>query len=143
MRLFDVLSNFIFTTSETICDYYLQTWYIRVAAVLLNQLNTTFSTVRISRMKGKPSCKMLELLTLISYPWTRRRWLTYYYSGTSLKRTSSKSDTFLRRTKNFVPRIPKESLITEPLQSGHSKAGTFFKSRMNIWTIIVLHKADT
>ena len=32
MRLFDVLTNFPFTTSETVCDYYLQTWYIRVAS---------------------------------------------------------------------------------------------------------------
>ena len=32
LRLFDVLTNFPFTTSETICDYYLQTWYIRVAS---------------------------------------------------------------------------------------------------------------
>ena len=31
LRLFDVLPNFLFTTSETIREYYLQTWYIRVA----------------------------------------------------------------------------------------------------------------
>ena len=31
LRLFDVLPNFTFTTSETMGDYYLQTWYIRVA----------------------------------------------------------------------------------------------------------------
>ena len=31
LRLFGVLPNFPFTTSETMCDYYLQTWYIRVA----------------------------------------------------------------------------------------------------------------
>ena len=32
LRLFNVLPNFPFTTSETMCDYYLQTWYIRVAS---------------------------------------------------------------------------------------------------------------
>ena len=32
LRLFDVLPNFAFTTSETMGDYYLQTWYIRVAS---------------------------------------------------------------------------------------------------------------
>ena len=32
LRLFDVLPNFPFTTSETMGDYYLSTWYIRVAS---------------------------------------------------------------------------------------------------------------
>ena len=32
LRLFDVLQNVPFTTSETMRDYYLQTWYIRVAS---------------------------------------------------------------------------------------------------------------
>ena len=32
LRLFDVLPNFPFTTSEAMRDYYLQTWYIRVAS---------------------------------------------------------------------------------------------------------------
>ena len=32
LRLFDVLPNFPFTTSETMGDYYLQTWYIPVAS---------------------------------------------------------------------------------------------------------------
>ena len=31
VRLFDVKLNFRFTASETIDDYYLQTWYLRVA----------------------------------------------------------------------------------------------------------------
>ena len=31
LRLFDVLPNFPFTTSETMDDCYLQTWYLRVA----------------------------------------------------------------------------------------------------------------
>ena len=30
LRLFDVLPNFPFTTSETMRDYYLQTWYLQV-----------------------------------------------------------------------------------------------------------------
>ena len=30
LRLFDVLPNFPFTTSETMCGYYLQTWCIQV-----------------------------------------------------------------------------------------------------------------
>ena len=32
LRVFDVLSNFPFTTSETMDDYYFKTWYIRVAS---------------------------------------------------------------------------------------------------------------
>ena len=32
LRLFNVLPNFPFTTSETMGDYYLQTWYIPVAS---------------------------------------------------------------------------------------------------------------
>ena len=31
LRHFGVLPIFPFTTSETMCDYYLQTWHIRVA----------------------------------------------------------------------------------------------------------------
>ena len=31
LRLFDVLSNFPYTPSETMLDYYLWKWYIRVA----------------------------------------------------------------------------------------------------------------
>ena len=34
LRLFDVVPNFPFTTSETKRDYYLQTWYIRVASLV-------------------------------------------------------------------------------------------------------------
>ena len=30
LKLFDVLTSFPFTTSETMRDYYLYTWYIRV-----------------------------------------------------------------------------------------------------------------
>ena len=40
LRLFYVLSNFPFTTSQTMCDYYLQTWYIRVASRVAEQLET-------------------------------------------------------------------------------------------------------
>ena len=32
LRLFDVLTSFLFTTSETMGDYYLKTWYIRDAS---------------------------------------------------------------------------------------------------------------
>ena len=32
LKLFDVLPNFPFTTSETMDDYYLETWYIRGAS---------------------------------------------------------------------------------------------------------------
>ena len=31
LRVFDVLTNFPFTTSETMPEYFLQTWYIRAA----------------------------------------------------------------------------------------------------------------
>ena len=35
LRLFDVLQNFPFTTSETMGDYYLLPWYLRVASRVL------------------------------------------------------------------------------------------------------------
>ena len=38
LRFFDVLPNFSLTTSETIHDYYLKTWYIRVASGVTEQL---------------------------------------------------------------------------------------------------------
>ena len=37
LRLFDVLPSFPFTTSEMMDDYYLWTWYIRVASGLAEQ----------------------------------------------------------------------------------------------------------
>ena len=39
-RLFDVLLNLSFTTSETMRNYYLQTWYIRVVSSVTKQLKT-------------------------------------------------------------------------------------------------------
>ena len=38
LRLFDVLVNFPFTTSETMCGYYLQTWYLRVPSGVTERL---------------------------------------------------------------------------------------------------------
>ena len=40
VRLFDVLSNVPFTTSETMRDYYLQTWYIPVSSRVAKQGKT-------------------------------------------------------------------------------------------------------
>ena len=40
LRLSNVLPNFPFTTSETMGDYYLQAWYIRVASRVVEQLKT-------------------------------------------------------------------------------------------------------
>ena len=39
-RLFDVLPNFHFTTSETMGAYYLETWYIRVVERVAERLKT-------------------------------------------------------------------------------------------------------
>ena len=41
LRLFDVLPNIPFTTSETMSDYYLYTWYIRVASRVAKRLKTS------------------------------------------------------------------------------------------------------
>ena len=41
LRLFYVLPNFPFTTSETMCDYYLQTWYMKFASRVAERLNDT------------------------------------------------------------------------------------------------------
>ena len=38
LRLFDVLPNFSFTTSATMGDYYLETWYIPVASRVVERL---------------------------------------------------------------------------------------------------------
>ena len=40
LRLFNVLTNVPLTTSETMGDYYLQTWYIRVASRVVERLKT-------------------------------------------------------------------------------------------------------
>ena len=40
LRLFDVLPNFPFGTSETMRDYYLQTWYMRVASRVAERIKT-------------------------------------------------------------------------------------------------------
>ena len=40
LRLFDILPNFPFNTSETMRDYYLQTWYLHVASRVAQQLKT-------------------------------------------------------------------------------------------------------
>ena len=41
-----------------------------IVVMLLNLLRTTFSTAQIPSMKGSPSCKILKLLTPVSYLWT-------------------------------------------------------------------------
>ena len=41
LRLFHILSNFLFITSETMRDYYLRTWYIQVTLRVAEQLNTS------------------------------------------------------------------------------------------------------
>ena len=40
LRLFNVLQIFRFTTSEVIRDYYLQTWYMRVASQVAERPKT-------------------------------------------------------------------------------------------------------
>ena len=40
LRLFDVLPNFLFTISETMRNYYLYTWYMRVASCFAQPLKT-------------------------------------------------------------------------------------------------------
>ena len=40
MKLFDVLPNFPFTRSETIRNFYLKTWYIRVTSRVAKRLKT-------------------------------------------------------------------------------------------------------
>ena len=39
-RHFDVLPHFFFSTSEMMCDYYLQTWNIRVSSRVAKGLQT-------------------------------------------------------------------------------------------------------
>ena len=42
MRLFNVLPNFSLTTSETIGNYYLQTWYVEAPQDFSNDLRFRF-----------------------------------------------------------------------------------------------------
>ena len=53
LRLFDVLPNLSFTASETMYDYYLETWNIRVASRVAEQLKT--EDLRISEKIRKVS----------------------------------------------------------------------------------------
>ena len=55
LRLFDVLSNPHFTTSETIGDYYLYTWYIRIASRVAERRKTQdLRKLRNIRKLSKP-----------------------------------------------------------------------------------------
>ena len=60
MRLFDVLPNFAFTTSEPMGDYYLQTWCIRVAS----QVTKRCKTLEIRKYVPSLPAKMKVLLIL-------------------------------------------------------------------------------
>ena len=48
LRFFDVLPNFYFTTSETMCDYYLPIWYIRVTSRVAKRLKRILGNDEIS-----------------------------------------------------------------------------------------------
>ena len=41
LKLFHVLPNFALTTNETMRDYYLKGWYIRVVSHIAKQLKTS------------------------------------------------------------------------------------------------------
>ena len=48
LRLFDILPNFLFTTSEKMRNDYLSTWYIRVAERLKKLWNYEISGKRLN-----------------------------------------------------------------------------------------------
>ena len=50
LRLFDILPNFPFITSETMHDYYLQTWYIRVASRVAERLKKLGNMRKVSKL---------------------------------------------------------------------------------------------
>ena len=55
MRLFNVLPNFSFTTSEMTCDYYLKRWYIRVASPVKDSNKIRdLSTIKASQDNDLP-----------------------------------------------------------------------------------------
>ena len=55
MRLFDVLPYFSFTTNETMEDYYLETWYIRVSSRAAERRKTeALRKLRNIRKLSKP-----------------------------------------------------------------------------------------
>ena len=66
LRLFNVLPNLAFTTSETMCDYDLQTWYIRVNIKDLRKLGNIrkVSKPHNDSLVPSPPAKMRTLLIL-------------------------------------------------------------------------------
>ena len=52
LRDFDVLLNFSFTASETMRDYYLQTWYIPVASQVAQRLKKKKKNLRKKKDLG-------------------------------------------------------------------------------------------
>ena len=51
LRLFDVLPDFPFTTNETMCDYYLEIWYIRVALWVAERRKTLGNIRKLPKLQ--------------------------------------------------------------------------------------------
>ena len=56
-RLLDVLPNFLFTTSETMRDYYLWIWYLRVIERVAERLKTNEDLRNIKKIS-----KLLKII---------------------------------------------------------------------------------
>ena len=57
LRLLDVLPNFLFTTSETMRDYYLWIWYLRVIERVAKRLKTNEDLRNIKKIS-----KLLKII---------------------------------------------------------------------------------
>ena len=98
MRLFNVLANFLFTKSETIRDYYLWTWHIRVASWVAERVRTQ-DLRRLGNIR-----KALKLHRIIAQcPVSPLKWkFCWYYQKTFKNQKLNFSRSALLYTKTRV-----------------------------------------
>ena len=82
LRLFDALPNFRFTTSETVDDYYLCTWYIRVASRVAERLKT----YDLRKLGNIRKVSKLDIITA-QCPFLPPKWKNLYTSKKTFKFT--------------------------------------------------------
>ena len=85
LRLFDVLANFVFTTSETVGHYYLETQFVRVASRVAERLKTQ-DLRKLGNIR-----KLSKLHGMIAqYPGSLPKWKFCQYQQKALERQKLK-----------------------------------------------------
>ena len=113
LRLFDILPNFPFTTSETMGDYYLQTWYMQVTLRIAERLKKILSTPGNWEISGE--CP----ITIEWYPSAQPTRQIEYLANASKKNLKNRNYTFL--IVRYLTRKP-ESLSNIPWPAESRKA---------------------